>query len=82
MTISEKDIIFGIQGNSDAIFCLNFVILHAKSFIYMNRINNNHVLLIASFKAQLKRKLEIEKIISKQNKPESFIKFQSLLEEL
>ena len=82
LDIDEKRILFGIDGVSDIDSCTNFVILHAKFYIYRLRINNNHNLSITSFKAQLKQKLEIEKIISRQNRPQQFIKFQLLLDEL
>ena len=82
LTINEKDILFGIEGSNDIIGAVNYIILHAKLFIYRNRINDIHTLSMPSFKAQLKHKLVIERIITRQYNPEKFIKFQSLFDEL
>lgn len=79
--IDEKDILFGICGFGDKIFVTNYIILHAKLYIYKNRVNNNHSLSLPSFKAQLKYKLEIEQIITRET-PEKFTKFQILLDKL
>ena len=82
LVIDEKLILFGENVVNDYTFVANFIILHAKLFIYRNRVNNNHVLSIISFKALLKRKLEIERTILSKTIPEKFIKFQRLLDEL
>jgi len=74
LNINAKYILFGIQEENDITFVSNFVILYAKQFIYRNRVNNIHSLSLVSFKSQLKQKLEIEKIITMNTKPVSFIK--------
>ena len=82
LNINAKDILFGIQEENDITFVSNFVILYAKQFIYRNRVNNIHSLSLVSFKSQLKQKLEIEKTVTMTTKPESFIKFQIVLDNL
>ena len=79
--MDDKDILFGIYGIGDKIFVTNYIILHAKLYIYKNRVNENHNLSLQSFKAQLRYKLEIEKIITRET-PAKFTKFQLLLDKL
>ena len=81
LIVNEQDILFGVSGISDTILVVNYIILHAKWYIYKNRINDNHSLAISSFKGQLKYKLKIEKIITREQ-PEKFIKFKALFDEL
>ena len=78
LTVNEVDIIFGINGTNDQSLVANYVILHAKYFIYKRRIQEIHTLHLTSFKAQLKHKLTIEKMITEPNNPHLFAKFQTL----
>ena len=80
--LEAHDILFGIAGRSDLIHVVNFIILHAKFYIYWQRIKDAHELQIASLKNQLKVKLTIEKIISEKNNPRIFAKFQPVLDSL
>ena len=80
--INEREIIFGIEVENDIMFVINYVILHGKFYIYRNRVNNVHTLSLNAFKAQLRYKLEIEKIITMSKNPEIFVKFQSLFDDL
>merc|ERR1711947_4585 len=70
LAMNEEKILFGIDEENDRTFVVNYIILHAKFFIYNNRVNNNHTLSLFSFKCQLKQKLEIEKIITIKQHPE------------
>ena len=81
-SVNKRDILFGINGTNDSTIVANYVILHAKYFIYRHRIQEDHTLHILAFKALLKHKLAIEKMILEHKNPQSFVKFQSLFHDL
>merc|ERR1712002_156713 len=74
--MNEKNVIFGIHGTNDHDLSANYVILHAKYFIYRSRIQEIYSLQLISFKSLLKHELEIEKMISDQRNPSAFTKYQ------
>ena len=78
LAFNEQDILFGINDTNDRIFVANFVILHAKYFIYKLRIQNIHTLQLVSFKSLLKYKLTVEKMITELKTPQMFMKFLPL----
>ena len=80
--VTESEILFGILGTNQETTVLNYIILHAKHFIHKLRIQEIHTLYIVSFKAHLKYKLTLEKMISENNIPDSFSKFQVLFDSL
>ena len=62
--LSMKDVILGILDTDNSIY--NFVILHAKQYIYNARCND-HRLNVTAFKKQLKNIYTIEKYIAEKN---------------
>ena len=80
LSVQEKDIIFGIVVSDDVSIVLNYIILHAKYYIYANRLKNNHKLTISTFKAILKYNLKLEQMILSSKSPDKFSKFLPLYE--
>ena len=64
VTLTMKDVILGILDTDNSIY--NFVILHAKQYIYNARCND-HRLNVTAFKKQLKNIYTIEKYIAEKN---------------
>ena len=64
VTLTMKDVILGILDTDNSIY--NFVILHAKQYIYNARCND-HRLSVTAFKKQLKNIYTIEKYIAEKN---------------
>ena len=80
--MQEKDIIFGIEISDDISKVINYIILHAKYYIYTHRLQNNHTLTISTFKALMQYNLKLEQMISSTKAPEKFDKFMPLYEYL
>ena len=82
LQVDEKTIIFGLYGEDEITTVLNYVIIHAKYFININRLKENHRLSLPTFKATLKYNLEIEQMIVQTKYPQKFLKFLPLFEML
>ena len=80
LQVDEKTIIFGLYGEDETTTVLNYVIIHAKYFININRLKENHILSMPTFKSILKYNLEIEQRIVQTNYPQKFHKFLPLLD--
>ncbi len=62
---------------------LSFCILHAKYYIYIQRLFNNNTLDLYTCLNQLKQALETEEnICNKNNKREKFLKYNFIYENL
>ena len=59
-----KDVLLGILDTDNYIY--NFIVLHAKQYIYNERCNNN-ILNITAFRNKLKSVHTIEKWIAEKN---------------
>jgi hypothetical protein len=70
----EEFILFGYQQKEDVFNVLNYCILHAKFFIYKQRLFHSNKLDLYEFLVELKFKLQIEHSICKDKL--SFIKFE------
>jgi len=62
LTLSPSLIIFGIEENTRTDECFDFILLHAKFFIYKCRLNNNRPR-IEQFKIELKYLYSIDKYV-------------------
>ena len=82
LTLSDFNILFGIEGENDYTMALNLIIILGKYFIYRNRINDNHLLHLATFKSELRYKLKIQKMIDIQSNPAHFLKYQAIYEDI
>ena len=62
--ISKTDVLFGILNKKDTplFFCLNYIILHGKSYIYREKLNNNSLFAL-DFLLYIKPKIEIDEYI-------------------
>ena len=80
--IQEKDIIFGTEVTDDTSIVINYILLHAKYYIYTHRLQNNHLLTISTFKALLQYNLKLEQMISSAKASGKFDKFLPLYEYL
>ena len=80
INFTHENILFGFEGHSNHIQVLNYIILLAKHFIYINRLKNNHDLNMITFLSILKYKLRIEKNISLRNKNTLFDKFSRVFD--
>ena len=61
--LSTTDVIFGITTeNKDIFYCLNYILLHGKWFIYRCKLNNKQIFHL-DFLIQLKNNILIEKYI-------------------
>ena len=58
----DLEIIFGLPGEEDIFWIINFCILYGKKYICDCRINDN-IVSIHSFKSKLKNRLEVEMYI-------------------
>ncbi len=54
---------FGFPGNSNDILTLNFCILYAKYYIYIQKLSNSNKIDFLNFLTYLKQKINIEKQI-------------------
>ncbi len=73
--VIEECILFGFLSTSDVIQVLNYCILYAKYYIYIQRLFNNNTLDLYTCLNQLKEALKTEeKICNKNNKKEKFLK--------
>ena len=73
----EECIIFGFPTTNDIVLALNYCILHAKHYIYIQKLleNNNPELYV--FQIKLKQALDIEyEICRKNNNEKAFKKFE------
>ncbi len=76
-------IIFGFPGDSDVIEVLNYRVLYAKYYIYIQCICNNNKLNLFAYLSQLKYAMEIEsKICKSQNNEKKFAKSNLVYENL
>ncbi len=61
--VIEECILFGFPPNSDVMQVLNFCMLYAKYYIYVQRLFNNNTLDLYTCLNQLKQALKIERNI-------------------
>ncbi len=61
-------ITFGFQGDSDVIEVLNYCVVYAKYYIYIQRLYNNNTLELFIYMSQLKYAMEIESNTCKSQK--------------
>ena len=81
-SVLSECIIFGFPNDSDVIQVLNYCVLYAKYYIYIQRLYNNKLDLFACL-SQLKIAMEMEYNICKsQNKEKKFEKFNFVYEKL
>lgn len=79
----EESILFGFQIMEDEFKVLNYCIIHAKFYIYRNKIFGSNSLHLYEFLCELKRALRIEHDINCNNETEkSFSKFLFIYENL
>ena len=80
---SENKILFGLPNNGDSNVSLNFCMLHIKHYIYKQRLFHDKEMQFGGVKNIILVKLEIEKnILSRENKPQNFAKFELLYNKL
>ena len=80
---TDEYILFGYPGNDDFTLVLNYCILAAKYYIYLNKMCENNNLDLFQYLLQLKHKLSVEKYICiKNNKEADFEKFNIVFMEL
>ncbi len=81
--VIKECILFGFPSNSDVMQVLNFFILYAKYYIYIQRIFNNNTLDLYACLNQLKQALRTEENICKtNNKKEKLLKYNFIKENL
>ena len=74
---------FGLPNNGDNNVTLNFCMLHIKHYIYKQRLFHDNEMQFGAIKNMLSVKLEIKKnILSRENKPQNFEKFELLYNKL
>jgi len=66
----EINVIFGFPGGTEDIAVLNYCIIYAKYFIYLQKINDKQSIDFYSFLPFLKHKLKIIKTINQKNNTE------------
>ena len=80
---SPHEIIFGMPGSEDPIMVMNFCILHAKHYIYKQRLFHENYLSVQNFLRELRYHLQIEqKICENSNTPEKFAKYAAVCDRL
>ena len=80
---SSQDILLGIHTQDDIITALNFCIIHAKYYIYKDRLFHDNSLSFMGFLSYLKYQLQIEDTICRnEGNPEHFTKFANIYLEL
>ncbi len=76
-------IFFGFPGDSDVIEVLNYCVLYAKYYIYIQSLYNNKKLDIFAYMYQLNYAMQIEdKICKRQNNEKKFVKYNFAYENL
>ncbi len=81
--VIEECILFGFPCNSDVMQVLNFCILCAKYYIYIQPLFNNNTLDLYACLNQLKQPLKTEENICKtNNKKEKILKYNFICENL
>ncbi len=81
--VIEECILFGFTSNSDTMQVLNFCILYAKYYIYIQHLFNNNTLDLCDCLTQRKQALQIEENICRKNKDEEkFFKFHFIYDNL
>ena len=79
----EECIMFGYPGEEDLIIVLNYCVLLAKYFIYVNKLNGKNKIDLYDYLVLLKRKIFLEKTIcTQQNQLNHFNKWEFLDESL
>ena len=78
LIFSPGIVIFGFEGNSDYAKAINYIILLAKYFIYVKRLQNDFTMDMRAFLSFLRYKLRIEKNIAMRNKSSQFEKFMRI----
>ncbi len=77
--VIEECILFGFPSNSDVMQVLNFCILYAKYYIYIQRLFNNNTLDLNQLKQALKTE---ENICKNNNNKEKFLKYNFIYDNL
>ncbi len=79
----EECILFGFPSNIDVMQVLNFCILYAKYYIYMQLLFNNDTFDLYTCLNQLKQALKTEEnICKKNNMKEIYLKYNFIYENL
>ncbi len=79
----EECVLFGFTGNSNDILTLNFFIIYAKYYIYIQKLSNSNKIDFLNFLIYLKQKINIEKqICSTEGRNEAFERFSLLLDHI
>ena len=80
---APHDIIFGLPVTEDQMIVINFVIIHAKYYIYRQRLFQENYLSVHNFLGELKYNLQIEQKICKDgNTPDKFTKYLNIYHNL
>ncbi len=81
--VIEECILFGFSFYNDVMYVLNFCILYAKYYIYIQCLFNNNTLDLYACLTQLQQALKVEEnICIKDNIEEIFFKFHFIHEKL
>ena len=81
--VLEECIIFGFQQNDNTFEVLDYCVLHAKFFIYRNRLFNKNKVDFYDFLIRLKYSLQVEKTICENNNEiNKFKKFEDIFQVL
>ncbi len=76
-------IIFGFRGDSHVKEVLNYCVLYAKYYIYIQHLYNNNKLELFAYLSQLKYAMEIKSTICKsQNNEKKFAKYNFVYENI
>ena len=73
-------VLFGFRTEGDIFSVLNYSILHAKYYIYCQRIHEKNTIDFFQYLIQLKQKLKIEQTICSKINSNSFEKFKLIYE--
>ena len=80
---AEECILFGFHGEDDLTQVLNYIILTAKEYIYIQRLTNENRIDFLTYLPILKKKLYIEELICKKNNTiHKFKKFHFIYENI
>jgi hypothetical protein len=80
---TEECILFGFDGKDDLIQALNYSVLIAKEYMYLQKLTNDNKIDFLTYLPILKNKLVIEKLIcEKENKLYKFQKYNFIYENL
>jgi hypothetical protein len=81
--LHEQLILFGYKDHGDFCLVLNFCLLLARYYIYIQRVHGKNNLDICAFLIMLKNKLTIEKLICEnEDRPEQFHKWNIIFDNL